>query len=363
MNPKVIGREDDAWVARVAVPARTLALGLRQLGQMLQAGVPILRALDALTHQPESPDLAEIWWTVQRTVGNGCPLSQALAPFKNTFPRQVVHIVRVGESTGSLVAALVRLADGLERDDLLKRRVLSALAYPVVVLLTSLLVSYALLRFVLPPFLDSLISLKLHLPWPTRLLMLLAGSMRHPFLLLGGGLLLWLGRARLRQLWRSPKLAYRLYRDCQYVPLLGRCMRDYSTIRLAAAAAQLLSSGGDVLRSWDLALRASGDPRLDRLRPDLRRHLLEGEDASAFFFQHPQVVSRLFTALLEVGENTGKTPLLLERVARNLEDELDHELTLLTSLIQPAMLMVVSMSTLFIILALFLPLYSQLMNL
>lgn len=356
-----IGREDEAWIARVRVSPRSLALGFRQLGQMLQAGVHLLRALEALTEQPESPELAEIWWTVHKAVAGGRPLSAAMAPFKRTFPPSILHLVRVGEATGGLVVSLVRLADGLERDDLLRRRVLSALAYPLVVLLVSLLVSFGLLRFVLPPFLDSLVALKLELPWPTRVLMLATELMRQPLWLLALALALWLARHQWLEAWRRHRLQF--YTWAGQVPLLGRCLRDYATIRLAAAGSQLLAGGTDALRAWELAMHASGDPRLWQRTSDLRQGLLEGENASAFFARHPQLVSRLLPALLEVGEDTGRVPAMLDRVARNLEDELDHELTLLTSLIQPVLLMVVSASTLFVILALFLPLYSQLMNL
>lgn len=357
---RAVGREDEAWIARVRVPTLSLSLSLRQLSQMLQAGVHLLRALEALTQQPESPDLAEIWWTVQGMVNRGAPLSQALSPFKATFSRAILHQIRVGEATGSLVAVLARLAESLEREDLLRRRVLSALAYPLVVLLVSGLVSFGLLRFVLPPFLDSLQALKLQLPWPTRLLMSLSNALRYPWipLLLGLGIL-WQRNRLIQAARHSPKT----YQVCSQLPLLGRCMRNYATIRLARAAAQLISAGGEALRSWELALRASGDPRLEALWPQFRQHLLEGEDPSSFFRSHGQLVSPLFAALLEVGEQTGKTSVLLERIARSLEDDLDHELGLLTALLQPFLLALVSLSTLFVILALFLPLYSQLMNL
>ena len=363
MKPSLAGREGDKWIAGVRVGGQRLALNLRQLGQMLSAGVHLLRALEALSEQPESAELAEIWWTVHAAVGRGATLSKAMGQFRSTFNPTWIHLIRVGENTGSLVASLVRLADHLERQEQLRRRVLQAMAYPLVVLFVSLLVSYSLLRFVLPPFLDSLVSLRLTLPWPTRLLLWLSTLMRYP--LIPAALLIGLYAARER-LWgyaQDHELDRHFYQFSERFPLLGRCLRDYSSVRLAAAASQLLSSGGDILKSWDLALQASGDPRLACERGLMRKHLLEGEQASLFFKDKARVVSPLFSALLEVGEHTGQAPRLLERVARDLEEELDRELTMLTSLLQPALLVLVSLSTLFVIMALFLPLYSQLTNL
>ncbi|MBX3167369.1 MAG: type II secretion system F family protein [Candidatus Eremiobacteraeota bacterium] len=363
MKPSLAGREDDRWIAEVRVEGQRLAINLRQLGQMLFSGVHLVRALEALSEQPESAELAEIWWTIQATLGRGSTLSQAMGQFRSTFSPTWIHLIRVGEQTGSLVQSLIRLADHLERQQRLRRRVLSALAYPLVVLLVSLLVSLGLLHFVLPPFLDSLLSLKLELPWPTLVLLWLTGLVRHPWLPALLLLALYGARRRIRDYALEHDWDLRIYQLSQAIPLLGRCLRDYSSIRLAAAASQLLASGGDVLKSWELAVQASGDPRLSRERAPLRRHLMEGEQASVFFQGLPEVVSPLFSALLEVGENTGRCPQLLERVARDLEEDLDHELTMVTSLLQPALLALVSISTLFVILALFLPLYSQLSNL
>jgi type IV pilus assembly protein PilC len=356
---KPVGREDDAWMSQVRPPLRDLSLGLRQLSLMLQAGVHLMRALEALTQQPDSPELAEIWWTVQGTVGRGGSLSQALAPFSRCFSRQTVHLVQVGERTGSLVAVLARLADHFEREDDLRRRLLSAMAYPLVVLLVSALVSGGLLRFVLPPFLDSLVSLKLQLPWPTRILLLLSGAIRHPWWLAALAMGLWFSRARWLG-WLSGPWVYRL---AQGVPLLNRCLRNCATLRMARAASLLLAGGGEVLRSWQLALKSSGDPRVEQLFDGLKKQLLAGGEPSAFFSRQRRLVSPLFAAVLEVGENTGKTSYLLDRLSLLLEEELDHQLTLLTAMLQPTLLLLVSISTLFVILGLFLPLYAQLSNL
>lgn len=356
---KPVGREDEAWMASVRPPLRDLSLGLRQLSLMLQAGVHLVRALEALTEQPDSPELAEVWWTVQGTVSRGSSLSQALAPFRRCFTRQTVHLIQVGERTGALVVVLGRLADHLEREDDLRRRLLSALAYPLMVLGVSALVSGGLLRFVLPPFLDSLLSLKLKLPWPTRVLLVLSQLLRHPWLLALLGLGLWLSRARWTAWLRGPWL----YTLSQRLPLLGRCLRNYATVRLARAASLLLAGGGETLRAWELALRASGDPRIEGQFAALKKELLAGGEPSQFFLRRRHLVSPLLGAVLEVGESTGKSSYLLDRLARHLEEELDHQLTLLTALLQPTLLMLVSLSTLFVILALFLPLYSQLSHL
>jgi type II secretory pathway component PulF len=343
----------------VRVPRLAVALSLRQLGQMLQAGVHLLRALEALTEQASSSELAEIWWTVHKTVAGGAYLSRAMSPFGHVFTPNVIRMVRVGETTGAMVSVLIRLADWLEHQENLRRRVASAMAYPILVLLVSVGISLGLVHFVLPPFLDVLVSLRLELPWPTRVLMTAATLVRHPgpwLMLLGAALL---ARHRLAQWWRTGPARLRLYAWSQRVPLLHGCLRDYACVRLSAAAAQLLSSGVDVVQAWTLALQASGDPRLEGWARPLQAHLLEGEEVHRFF-RAQRLVPRLLPAMLEAGERSGRVPQMLQMTSALLEESLHSELALFTAVLQPLLLSLVSGVLVFLMVALFLPIYSHL---
>lgn len=355
-----LGQEDPAWIARVKVPRLALALSIRQLGQMLQAGVHLVRCLQALTEQASSPELAEIWWTVQKSVASGSYLSQAMLPFGRVFDANVVRLVRVGESTGGLVVILLRLADWLEREESLRRKVSAAMAYPLLVLCISAVLTLTLVRFVLPPFLDTLVSLKLQLPWPTRVLMLSAQLLRNPgwILLLLGALLLL--RRQLQQAWNRADGRYKLYVLSERVPLLHRCLRDYATIRLSASAAQLLGSGVDVVQAWGLALDASGDPRLQRWREPMRQHLMGGEEMAEFFRRQRALLPALFPAMLQAGESSGRVAQMMGMTSKLLEEDLESELALFTAVLQPLLLGIVSATMVFFMLALFMPIYSQL---
>src|ERR671939_649750 len=172
-------KEQSVTQKDILAPFKRIKLGdlvvfSRQLSTMINAGLPIVRALYVLSEQTENPKLQEVVVEVRKDVEAGSSLSEALEKHPDAFSRLYVEMVKAGEIGGILDGVLLRLADQLERDQDLRRKIRSALTYPVVVLILAILAASFMLIFIVPVFAKMFQDLGGTLPLPTRICMLIS---------------------------------------------------------------------------------------------------------------------------------------------------------------------------------------------
>lgn len=357
------GEETERWRTQVRCSALELVLVTRQLAVLLGSGVHLVDALHSLADQSDSPELVEVLWSVEDSVASGTQLSRAMARFPRVFPPVYLRMVAVGEETGALVLCLQKLSDWLERDHRLGQQVRSALTYPAFVLGLALLMSLWLFGRVLPPFLELMRGMDVPLPWPTRLMAAGLAFFGSPWAWAAVAALALAALGPGRKPLQSPENQRRLWRLVLAVPAAGKVLLMVHLTRLTTAAEALLSSGGDVLVSWRLALAATGNPLLSEQGPAMVTTLSEGGQASDHFEAHPELFSPALTQMVRAGEESGKLPRLLRDLTRLLETETEYRLLLFTALLEPLLLVVVSGLLTFVLLAIFLPLYAYLRTL
>lgn len=340
------GLETAEWMARARVSPREIGLMTRQLAGLLNAGVNLSRALQALTEQSVQPVLTEVLYTVEQSIRQGSYLSQAVARFPRVFPPVYVAMLRVGERTGGLVLCLERLAEWLDRDDRVRRRVAAALAYPLFVLGLSMLLTLALFCWVLPPFLGMLVGMNIPLPLVTRLMVGLVDCLRNPFcwlICLGAGWLLW--QSARSWSWLG-------------VPVVGDTLRCLCVVRFCSAAEAQLRSGGEMLLAWTLAGEATGHPLY---RDDARllvEHLKAGGDVADHLARRRDLYPPGLVHLARAGQETARLGEALARVRVLYESEIDYRVEVLGALLQPLMLGLISFIMIFTMTSIFLPLYA-----
>ena len=161
------------------VKLKDLSVFSRQFATMVNSGLPILKALSILADQTESKELAKVVGEVRLEVERGASLSAAMAKFPKAFNNLYVAMIRAGETGGVLDSVLLRLADNIEREVELRRRVKSAMTYPVVVLGMVMLILIAMLLFIVPQFKSIYAQLNGTLPLPTKLLLAVSDAVRH----------------------------------------------------------------------------------------------------------------------------------------------------------------------------------------
>ena len=333
-----------------------LVISTRQLATLVKAGMPLLRALRTVRDQQvEAGSLRQMLATVADDVEAGMKLSEALARFPSAFPPFYVNMVRAGEVGGLLDEILRRLADLMEKQQRIRQRVRSALLYPAFVMLAAITILGILMAFVVPTFLGMFSELGSALPWPTRILVAVCDAVRHGW---------WIVTAVLAGLWLAAQAALKtpggkrlLDQLLLHLPVFGSLLQRLLIARFSRTFGTLLSSGVPILGALETVRATVSNAVLDEALGQVERSLKAGEslarpiELSGVF---PPLVSRM----VALGEETGQLDRMLVQVADSYEEEVDIQLGGLTQLLEPLLIVGVGLVVGFIVVAMFLPLFS-----
>jgi type II secretory pathway component PulF len=340
---------------RGRIRGRDVTVFTRQLAGLLKAGVPILRALDTIQQQTGNPALQSVLLELARGVRDGMTLSDSLARYPAAFPEVYVNMVRAGESAGMLDEVLISLAAARESDDELRSRVLGAVAYPALVMAVGALSVFVILTFFLPRIMGLFEGLAQTLPLPTRLVLAVSGLFSHHWgwLVAAAGV----GALLLRRALRTEAGRLALDGGVLRAPLLGRFARDTDIVRFARTLALLVRAGISV----DRALALAGNTLINRrLREAVAGATTEtvqlGATIAAGFKRRPDIPD-FVTSMVAVGEESGHLDDALTEVAAFYQRELDRDLRLVTTLLEPLLILLVGAVVGFIIFAMLLPIF------
>lgn len=335
-----------------------LAVLTRQLASLLGAQLPVADALTVMVEQSDKPALRELMAAVRTEVLGGAPLSAALARHPRQFPDIYRALIAAGEESGKLGAVLESLADYVEERARLQQKITLAFVYPAIVTLVAIAVVVGLLTYVVPQVVQVFANTRQALPWLTRALIAASDFARHwgwLVLLVGGGL----GFAA----WRALRVhAVRLAWDRRLLawPVVGVLTRSLNTARFAATLAILAGSGVPMLRALQAAGETVGNLAMRSRVQDATQKVREGwslaralraEDKAA----GPRLFPPVLTHLIAAGEATGQLPEMLARAADIHSREAERRALFFTSLLEPALILVMGLVVMLIVLAVLMP--------
>lgn len=339
------------WPARRLSATDRVTL-IRQLSSLLNAGIPLDETLSAVAAEAERPLVRERVLELRSEVLGGSSLAAAIARQGRDFPAIFQALVAAGEKSGRLGWVLERLADYVEHRDALSQKVLMALAYPAIVTLVALAIVIFLMTTVVPQVISVFINNHQTLPLLTRLMITVSDLIRHWGLALavGLGVLLWLARRALAQ----PALRLRWDSRLLTWPLLGKLVRGYNTERFASTLSILVGGGVPILTALQGAADTLSNQALQRDVADAIVRVREGSSlARALGAQQRFPV--LLLQLIHSGEATGRLPEMLERAARGEATTLERRILLLTTLLEPALILLMGLMVAMIVLAVLMP--------
>ena len=352
-----------AAAPRLALPKRRvsaseLILFTRQLETMLDAGLPLLAALETLESQAGDAALRDAVRGVRAAVERGSTLTEAMRSYPHCFPTLYTNLVHAGEEGGLLPAMLDRLGGVLEHQEETRQRIASAVFYPLIVVSELLVAFIVLVKFVLPKFATLFRNLNAELPLPTRVLIAVSDffdaygwQALAVAVLLAVGAAFWLNTERGRRRFDALLLG---------IPLFGPIMQKVAMARFARVLAALVESGVPIVRAVAISRGVLGNRSLEVEIDRMRDGLIAGEGLAAPL-KGSRTVPPLLVRMLAVGEETGSLGKMLVRTARFYDREVDYAVKNLATALEPALLVVLGISVLFTALAVFLPLWN-LMN-
>ena len=328
----------------------------RQFATMINAGLPIVRALYILSEQTENPKLKEVIVQVRKDVEAGLALSEALDKHPKVFSRLYVEMVRAGEIGGILDGVLLRLADQLENDQELRRKVKSAMTYPIVVFILALLAATFMLIFIVPIFARMFEDLGGTLPLPTRVAMGISDILTSIFgvFVYAGmfaavfGFLRWKNTEQGRRIWGRASLR---------IPFkIGDVIQKVALARFARTLGTLSAAGVPILQAIEITATSSGNWVIENALLKTRDAIREGIPIYKPLEDEP-VFPLMVTRMIAVGEETGDVDGMLTKIAQFYESEVDAAVKALTSIIEPLMIVVVGGIVGGIIIAMYLPIF------
>lgn len=331
-----------------------VVLFTRQLADLVGAGLPLDRALTVLIKQAQSFGLRERLTRVQEEVRAGRPLSEALAFYPREFPRLYVNMVQAGETAGQLAEVLERLAGYLEREITRRSQVVSALTYPVVLVVVAVSAVSFLLTFVVPRLAGVLHDMHTALPLPTVILLSITGFLTSYWrqLLVGIGAAVfgvrrYLSTAGGQAAWDGFKLR---------IPLVGGLLGRIVASRFVRSLGTMLTGGVPILESLEIARDAVGNVSTARAVDRIKDSIRQGESL-ADAMESTDAFLPIVVHMAAVGEETGRLPAMLVRTADSLDFEIDGQIRRLVTLIEPVIVVVMGVVVGFIVLSILLPIF------
>ena len=338
------------------VKLKDLVVFSRQLATMINAGLPIVRALNVLSEQTENPKLVDVVVLVRKDVEAGLALSEALEKHPKVFDRLYVEMVKAGEIGGILDGVLLRLADQLEKDQELRRKVKSAMTYPIVVLILAILAASFMLIFIVPVFATMFEDLGGTLPLPTRVAMGASNILTSIF-----GVLVYAGMgagvfAFFR--WKKTEHGRKVWgRIVLRIPAkIGDVVQKVALARFARTFGTLSAAGVPILQSLEITATSSGNWVIENALLKSRDAVREGIPVYKPLEEEP-VFPPMVTRMIAVGEETGDIDGMLGKIGEFYESEVDATVKALTSIIEPLMIVVVGSIVGGIVIAMYLPMF------
>lgn len=344
------------------VNEQALTVFSRQFATMINAGLAMVRCLDILSEQTEDKKLQSTLDQVRRDVEAGQTLSAALARHPQVFSTLYISMVKAGEMGGVLDEVLERLAGFMEKDFSLKKKVKSALTYPVVILVMALGIVFFLVTYILPTFVELFRGMNLVLPLPTKILIGITEGARNPLIVIPTLVIVVLGGVGLGKYVQTPtgKKQFDLLK--LNIPVFGLLSKKVAISRFCRTLGTLLSSGVPIMQALEIVGKASGNEIIAMTVTKVRESIREGESIAA-----PLGASGLFppmvTQMVAVGEETGNLDAMLSKIADFYDTEVEYMLASLTSMLEPIMIVGMGGIVGFIVISVFLPLYQLIGNL
>lgn len=331
--------------------AKTLALTTRQLATLVSV-TPIEEALRTLALQADRPSVRRVLEGVHGGVLEGRRLSDAMGQQGRAFPPLYRAMVAAGEASGALQPILERLADGLEHDQQVRGKVITALVYPIVLAVVALGVITALMTFVVPKVVDQFTSMNQTLPLLTRLVIGVSDVMRD-WGWLFALMLLALAAVSAVSL-RDPRIRLRADTMLLRLPVVGRLMRDLHGAKMARTLSTMIAAGLPVLEGLTITARTVSNRRLRLSTESMAEAVREGGGLSAAM-RRADVFPPLLVYMTASGESSGRLEPMLERAADYLEREFSIFTAVMLSLLEPAIIVVMGGIVAVIVLSILLP--------
>jgi general secretion pathway protein F len=332
--------------------ATGLAIWTRQLAGLITSGLPLERALTALTDEAETDRERHLVAALRAEVNAGSPFAKALARFPREFPDIFTAVVGAGEQSGNLGLVLERLADDLEERQALQAKLIGAALYPAIVTIVAIAIVLFLVAYVVPQVANVFAGSKRALPFLTVAMLAVSGLVRSWGWM--AALLVVVGTVVTRVALRNATTRERFDAAWLKLPLVGRLSRGYNAARFASTLAMLAGAGVPILKALQAAAETLGNRAMRADAMDALVLVREGAPLASAMAQKKRFPG-LLAMFARLGEQTGQLPAMLQRAANQLGAEVQRRAMQLATILEPLLIVAMGFVVMLIVLAVLLP--------
>ena len=331
-----------------------LVVFTRQLATMITSGLPLVQSLDILAGQIEDKVLKIIVAEVKEKIEGGSRFADALKDYPKIFDALYVNLVVAGEEGGNLDTVLIRLAAYMEKTEKLKKKVKSAMIYPISIIVVAIAVVLVLLIFVIPVFEAMFKDMGAQLPGPTQLVVSLSRFVKSwiVYIIVATVIVVF----AFRRYYKTEGGKRKIDRLILKIPLFGLLTIKAAVARVTRTLATLLSSGVAILDSFVIVAKVAGNKIVEDTLVNARLRISEGKSMSEPLEQSG-IFPPMVVQMVQVGESTGALDSMLNKIADFYEEDVDTMVTNLTALMEPMIMMVLGVILGGLIIAMYLPIF------
>ena len=326
------------------------------LGSMIEAGLPVSRALDVIERQSKNKKFKYIVKDINTSLKKGKTLSSGLEVYPKVFSNIFVSMVRAGEESGNLSDSLKLVSTQLGKAHKLKKKIHGAMLYPAIVLSAMVVVGILMLVFIVPTLTATFDELKVELPKSTQTIIFISDLLKNHFfsslfiiILLATALIYW------KKTPKGIRIFDRLYLK---IPIIGRLVIETNTARTARTLSSLLTSGVEVVHSMEITAEVVQNIYFKEVLTEASKKIQKGSTMSDIFKESEHLFPPMINEMMAVGEETGKLPELLMKVALFYEDDIEEQTKNMSTIIEPFLMVIIGIVVGFFAVSMITPMYS-----
>jgi type IV pilus assembly protein PilC len=338
------------------VKADELVMMTRNLSSMLNAGLPLSRALSVIERQSSNPRMKGTMQSVRASISKGDPFHAGLKMFPKIFSPLYIAMVRAGEESGGLVTALQTISFQLERSSSLRKKIKGAMIYPAIVIGVMCIIGVLMMIYVVPTLTATFTSLKVELPLSTRIIIGTSDFLsNHGLIALAGFIIFvasFMSASRTRVGTRILNFIY------IHLPVIGNLVKQTNSAYTARTLSSLLSSGVDVISALNITEDVLQNVYYKEILQEAALHVEKGSPLSETFIAYEKLYPVLVGEMVLVGEETGQISQMLSELAKFYETEVEQKTKDLSTIIEPILMVVIGAGVGFFAMAMIAPIYS-----
>ncbi len=332
----------------------------RSLGNMLEAGLSLTRAIAVMEKQTKKVKLRSVFQTLNTDISSGKTFHEALEKFSDVFPPIFISMVKAGEESGNLAESLKTIAMQMEKTYQLQKKIKGAMVYPSVILSVMVLIAIILMITVVPKLTQTFKDVKAELPTSTKLVIWVSDSMKNHIILV---VLAVIGFIFFVMTFFKTKLGKKIIDQVSTrIPVIGTIVMESNSAKTTRTLSSLVGSGVDLLLAVRITQEVLQNNRYKAVLQETEEAVAKGKPLASVFTAHEDIYPTFVAEMISVGEETGKLSSMLLGVATFYENEVEQKTKDLSTIVEPVLMVIIGAAVAFFAVAMITPMYSVMNN-